>query len=67
MGKKLEEALKFRDENQQKWAKYFEAGGKMTPEVIKEMHEDNEKIKELGRLASIEVHEEERHGNNNKQ
>ena len=59
MGEKMIAAKKFRDENSQKWANYK---GPLTKEKIKEMREDNEKIKKLCHEATLEWLEEKEKG-----
>ena len=54
MGDKFWECEKYRYENAQKWAEYFENGGHFTPEVKRQMREDNERLKELGKEATDE-------------
>ena len=48
---KMKAAEKARMESAEKWANYK---GALTPEVIKELHEDNERIKKLCEEATRE-------------
>ncbi len=47
-------AIKMRHKNAQKWADYFASGKPLTPEIIKEIHDDNERLKVVCNKATKE-------------
>lgn len=56
MAVSLEEASRLRYENSRKWEEFFNNGGIMTSEVVKQMKEDNKEIAEICRQAWLAAH-----------
>lgn len=54
MGEKMEKADKLRFENQQKWEKFVKSGKHLTPELIKDMRADNERVNKVCEEATRE-------------
>ena len=57
----VKESLDIRFANSCKWEVFFENGGIMTTDIVKEMKDDNKKVGEICRLAYLEEYKNQQY------